>query len=107
MQSLGAGEILLTSMDCDGTMDGYDVTLIKRVTGRVSIPVVACGGAGTLTHLRQAVQEGGASAVAMGSIVVYQGPHRGVLVNFPSPDELRLVFASCCGRKVYDAHSSD
>jgi cyclase len=67
----GAGEILLTSIDRDGTMDGYDVELIRRVSSAVRIPVIACGGAGTLDHFVQAVKEGGASAVAAASIFQY------------------------------------
>lgn len=64
----GAGEILLTSMDRDGTKDGYDVDLLRAVTGRLSIPVIASGGAGTLEHLRDGLVEGGADAVLAASI---------------------------------------
>ncbi len=91
MEALGAGEILLTSMDRDGTMEGYDLELIRKVAESVSVPVIACGGAGTLDHFRQAVREAGASAVAAGSMVVYQGPHRAVLINFPDRADLKRV----------------
>lgn len=64
----GAGEILLTSVDRDGTMQGYDLELVERVVRAVPVPVVASGGAGTYEHLRQAVQEAGASAVAAASM---------------------------------------
>ncbi|MFQ5571603.1 MAG: AglZ/HisF2 family acetamidino modification protein [Rhodothermales bacterium] len=84
----GAGEILLTSIDRDGTMEGYDIELISRVTRAVGIPVIACGGAGSLEDFGRAVREGGASAVAAGSMVVYQGKHRAVLINFPTRTEL-------------------
>jgi cyclase len=67
-QSLGAGEILLTSMDCDGTKDGYDIGLTRAISEAVSIPVIASGGAGTLDHLRQALEEGKADAVLAASI---------------------------------------
>ncbi len=67
-ERLGAGEILLTSMDCDGTRDGYDVALTRAVADAVSIPVIASGGAGTVEHLREALVEGGASAVLAASI---------------------------------------
>lgn len=87
-QALGAGEILLTSIDRDGTYDGYDIDLVHRVSSAVTIPVIACGGAGTIEDFTAAVTKGGASAVAAGSMVVYQGRHRGVLINFPSPEEL-------------------
>ena len=65
---LGAGEILLTSMDADGTRDGYDIPLLKAVTEVVNIPVIASGGAGNLEHLKEAIQEGGADAVLAASI---------------------------------------
>jgi cyclase len=64
----GAGEILLTSIDRDGTMEGYDIELIRRVTSTVRIPVIACGGAGKPDDFVHAVQDGGASAVAAASI---------------------------------------
>jgi cyclase len=86
--ALGAGEILLTSIDRDGTMEGYDVELIRRVSRLVDIPVIACGGAGKAAHLGEAVREGGAAAVAMGSMVVYFGRNRAVLISFPSRREL-------------------
>jgi cyclase len=67
-EQLGAGEILLTSMDRDGTKDGYDVELLKRVTGAVRIPVIASGGAGTLEHLYEGFAQGDADAVLAASI---------------------------------------
>ena len=68
VERLGAGEILLTSMDCDGTRDGYDVELTRAVAEAVSIPVIASGGAGTLEHLYEALDKGKASAVLAASI---------------------------------------
>jgi cyclase len=67
-EGLGAGEILLTSMDCDGTRDGYDVALTRAVSDAVSIPVIASGGAGRLEHFYDALTEGGASAVLAASL---------------------------------------
>lgn len=90
--ALGAGEILLTSIDQDGTMEGYDLDLIRGVTSAVDIPLIACGGAGKISHFAQAVNEGGACAVAAGSMVVYFGRNRAVLINFPSARELARVF---------------
>jgi imidazole glycerol-phosphate synthase subunit HisF len=92
-QRLGAGEILLTSMDRDGTMEGYDTELIRAVTSQVDVPVIACGGAGTVEDFRKAVEEGGASAVAAGSMVVFHGRNRAVLINFPSRGELERVLS--------------
>jgi cyclase len=89
----GAGEILLTSIDRDGTYEGYDTELIRSVTSRVNVPVVACGGAGRIEDFRLAVDEGGASAVAAGSMVVFHGRNRAVLINFPARAELERVLS--------------
>jgi cyclase len=88
MVEAGAGEILLTSVEREGTWDGYDIELLRQVTDAVDVPVIANGGAGSLAHLRQAVLEGGASALALGSMVVYQKKGMGVLINFPARDQL-------------------
>ena len=69
---LGAGEILLTSMDCDGTKDGYDLELTKIISANVSIPVIASGGAGKLEHFRDAFTEAGADAVLAASLFHYK-----------------------------------
>jgi cyclase len=87
MEELGAGELLLTSIDQDGAMTGYDLELIRRVSEAVQIPVIASGGAGKIEDFRDAVQSG-ASAVAAGSLFVFQGPRRAVLISFPTREEL-------------------
>jgi cyclase len=92
LQERGAGEILLTAIDRDGMRGGYDLRLIEQVSTAVKVPVIACGGAGSLAHLGEAVQAG-ASAAAAGSLFVFTGPHRAVLINYPSAPELRAVFA--------------
>jgi len=79
----GVGEIFVNSVDRDGMMEGYDLHLIRSVTQIVNVPVIACGGAGTVDHLSQAVREGGASAVAAGSMFVFHGKRRAVLINYP------------------------
>ena len=71
VEELGAGEILLTSVALDGTMDGFELDLIKRVTNAVSIPVVACGGCGTYEHMKQAL-DAGAHAVAAGAMFQFK-----------------------------------
>ncbi|MEE4254682.1 MAG: imidazole glycerol phosphate synthase subunit HisF [Desulfuromusa sp.] len=68
MERLGCGEILLTSMDCDGTKDGYDIALTRAVSDAVEIPVIASGGVGNLEHIREGLVEGGASAALAASI---------------------------------------
>lgn len=84
----GAGELLLTSMDRDGTFEGYDYELINAVSKAVSIPVVASGGANSLFNFQEAIRNG-ASAVAAGSLFVFQLPHRAVLISYPSETELK------------------
>jgi cyclase len=83
----GAGELLINSVDRDGTMAGYDLDLLRDITRAVDIPVVACGGAGTLMDVRAAIQDAGAQGAAAGSLFVYQGRNRSVLVNFPTKQE--------------------
>ncbi|HQT24176.1 MAG: imidazole glycerol phosphate synthase subunit HisF [Sphingobacteriales bacterium 17-39-43] len=83
LESAGAGELLLTSMDREGTWSGYDLEITKKVTDALSIPVVANGGAGNIGHIADVIKNGGASAAALGSMVVYQKKGMGVLVNFP------------------------
>ena len=90
MEEMGAGEILLTSIDRDGTWDGYDLELIRTVAEAVNVPLIVCGGAGGIEDFRKAV-DAGASACATGSMVVYQAKNRGVLINFPKQTELRAV----------------
>jgi len=93
MDAMGAGEIFLNSIDRDGTMQGYDIALTGKVSAAVNVPVIACGGAGTLEHIRAAIYEGGASAATAGSMFVFQGRKRAVLINFPSRAELEELFS--------------
>ncbi len=69
---LGAGEILLTSMDCDGTKAGYDIELTRTLAEKVSVPVIASGGAGTLEHFKEALTEGKADAALAASLFHYK-----------------------------------
>ena len=79
----GVGEIILNNIDKDGTWDGYSLNLITEVSSNVHIPVIACGGAGSVEDFKKAVTAG-ASAVAAGSMFVYQKKGMGVLISFPS-----------------------
>ncbi len=88
VEGLGAGEILVTSIDREGTWSGLDCTLVKMVADAVNIPVIAHGGAGTIQHIGEAVKNGKASAVGLGSMVVFQNKGTGVLVNFPDKQKL-------------------
>lgn len=92
MEQAGAGEIILYSIDHDGTWSGYDLNLIRDVSQSVGIPVIACGGAGCLLHLRAAVNDAGASAVAIGSMAVFQAKDLGVLIRFPTREQQEGTF---------------
>jgi cyclase len=91
MVERGAGELLLTSIDRDGTFTGYDLDLVRRVTDAVDVPVVACGGAGNLQHMVEAI-DAGATGAGSGSVFVYQGAHRSVLINYPERAALDELF---------------
>jgi cyclase len=88
----GAGEIFLNSVDRDGTGAGFDVELVQRVTAAVKVPVTVCGGAAGLEDMRAAVRSG-ASAAAAGSMFVFYGPHRAVLINYPAYASVRELFS--------------
>jgi cyclase len=87
--SAGAGEILANAIDRDGMMNGYDLALLKRITASVSVPVIACGGAGSLSDFRAALENAHVSAVGAGSFFVFKGKHRAVLINYPSRAALK------------------
>jgi len=87
MEKKGAGEVIVQSIDKDGTMDGYDIDLIRAISERVSIPVVALGGAGNLSHLKDAYLAGRATGLGAGSMFVFQGRKKGVLINYPEKSE--------------------
>lgn len=88
VEARGAGEILLTSIDREGTWSGFDIPLIHSVSSAVSIPVIASGGAGDISHFAEAVHKGKASALALGSMAVFQGKDLGVLINFPKRNSI-------------------
>jgi cyclase len=87
MEAAGAGELLLNSIDRDGTYEGYDLELVEAVSRAVSIPVIAAGGASSLGDFRSAAEKG-ASALAAGSMFVFQRPHNAVLISYPSQKDL-------------------
>ena len=88
IQEFGAGEIILTSIDREGTFSGYDYELIQKLTPNCNIPIVANGGAHNVEDFRLAV-EAGASAVAAGSSFVYTGREHGIMINYPKQEVLR------------------
>lgn len=90
-QQMGAGELFINNIDRDGTMEGLDIVLIKSVADAVSIPIIACGGAGNLNDISQAIFQGHASAVSAGSLFIYHGRRKAVLINFPMRQELMKI----------------
>jgi len=90
-EQLGVGEIFINSVDRDGMMQGYDTKLVKSMVDAVSIPVTACGGAGGINDLKAVLQEGNAHAAAGGSMFVYYGRLKAVLITAPSEAELRNI----------------
>jgi cyclase len=88
MEAKGAGEIIIQSIEKDGEMNGYDLELVKQISAAVEIPVVALGGAGSISDLKIAFQEGLASGLAAGSLFVFEGKKRGVLINYPEKKEI-------------------
>jgi cyclase len=87
----GAGEIFINDVTRDGTGTGYDLELITKMTSIVDVPVIACGGAGNIEHFRKAVSAG-ASAIAAGSMFVYKGKHRAVMINYPKRNVIEEIF---------------
>lgn len=94
LADLGAGEIVLNSVDRDGMMDGYDLELAHQVRNAVSIPVTLLGGAGGIDHLRNAVDALGIIGVAAGSMFVFKGKYRAVLISYPSAEERQNLLLS-------------
>jgi cyclase len=90
LEAAGAGEIFLTAVDKEGTMKGMDLDLIKEASASVSIPLIASGGIGSFQDMKQAM-DAGAHALGIGSFFVFQGPHRAVLISYPSQAELKEI----------------
>ncbi len=89
VQDIGAGEIIIQSMDHDGLMTGYNIDLIKKASDATSLPVVALGGAGSVSDFTKAYKEAGASALSAGSMFVFHGPRRGILINYPDKELIK------------------
>jgi cyclase len=83
MEEKGAGEIIIQSIERDGSMNGYDIDLIRSIAEAVKIPVIALGGAGSTEDLKKAYHEAYANGLAAGSLFVYNDKHKGVLINYP------------------------
>lgn len=90
MESKGVGEIIVQSIENDGAMAGYDISLIKSISEAVTVPIVALGGAGHLKHLQEGYKEGFANGLGAGSLFVYHGKKNGVLINYPEKSEVKF-----------------
>ena len=90
-EKLGVGEIIVNSIDQDGMMLGYDIELVKSIVDAVKVPVIALGGSGGIEDFKKVLQIGHAHAVAGGSMFVYYGKHKAVLITAPSEDELIMA----------------
>lgn len=95
--SLGAGEIVVNSIDHDGTMKGYDLTLARSVRGATSLPMTVLGGAGSLDDIRTLISACGVMGAAAGSLFVFKGVYRAVLINYPDPKQKDDLIRSALG----------
>lgn len=92
VEALGAGELIVCAIDREGTGKGYDCSLLKQITEVVDIPVVASGGAGSIEHFAEAVEEGGVAAVSAGDMFTFHGKHKAVLITYSKYEELEHLF---------------
>jgi imidazole glycerol-phosphate synthase subunit HisF len=92
MQELGAGELIVCAIDCEGSGKGYDTDLLEKVASAVEIPVVGLGGAGTLQDLADVVNATAVSALAAGDMFVFHGKHKAVLITYPKYSDLEKLF---------------
>ena len=96
-ESAGAGEVIINSIDRDGLMNGYDLELIAGVASRLSIPLTVLGGAGSLEHIKDVIDIHKVIGVAAGSLFLFKGRYRAVLLNYPSKFEKDQIFTACSG----------
>ena len=92
LEQLGAGEIIINSIDQDGTLKGYDLNLIDKITETISIPLTVLGGAGSLADIEKVIEKHGVIGVAAGSLFVFKGPYKAVLINYPTQIEKNIIF---------------
>ena len=94
LESLGAGELVINSIDQDGIMKGYDLNLIDKVVENITIPVTVLGGAGSLKDIETVIEKNGVIGLAAGSLFVFRGPYKAVLINYPNQEEKNNLFKS-------------
>lgn len=94
LQKLGVGEIFVNNVDQDGMMNGYDFDLVSRISSAVDVPVIACGGCGSMGDIDKVINQSKASAAAAGSFFVFHGKHKAVLITYPDFDTLSKIFSA-------------
>jgi len=97
VEQLGAGEVVLNSIDQDGEMKGYDLELVERLRQVITLPLTVLGGAGSLNHLEDLIQRFGSIGAAVGSLFVFKGKYKAVLINYPSRAEKDAIVARALG----------
>lgn len=90
VERLGAGEVLINSIDCDGMMEGYDFDLISKVRKSISLPITALGGAGSVQDINKMILRFGIIGVAAGSLFIFKGKYRAVLINYPNRNDIDM-----------------
>lgn len=91
-QNLGAGEIVINSIDRDGLMKGYDLGLIERVRKTTTLPVTVLGGAGSIAHIAEVIEKNGIIGASAGSLFVFKGPYKAVLINYPNSQQKNILY---------------
>ncbi len=91
VERIGCGEIIINSIDQDGVMKGYDTNIINKIRNEISTPITVLGGAGSLNDIGQIINKYGIIGVAAGSIFVFKGKYKAVLINYPNPDEKQSI----------------
>jgi cyclase len=92
IEGLGAGELIINSIGQDGVMKGYDMNLIDKITESISIPLTVLGGGGSLSDIEKVIDKHGVIGVAAGSLFVFKGPYKAVLINYPTQEEKNKIF---------------
>ncbi len=96
VESLGAGEVVINSLDCDGVMKGYDLDLVAQIRNAIHLPITVLGGAGSLKDIGTLIQTFGIIGAAAGSLFVFKGVYRAVLINYPNRAEKDALVAQAC-----------
>jgi imidazole glycerol-phosphate synthase subunit HisF len=107
VEALGAGEVLLNSIDRDGTMKGYDLDLVAQVRSAVRLPMSVLGGAGTLADVQGLMGRFGIIGAAAGSLFVFKGKYRAVLINYPALDEKDAIIRAASAAGLPDSMGVD